>query len=1175
MSKKILIFGDYAKDVLLWPVKTETQKEDPNYKHYKFIYQYILPGGTEYLKIIIENSLHNIEGKSEIPSGVDCYDINKFQKNVGKEIPNSINILTEIPGDVIKNVKKDTKYFRIESILGFTDHNPHMEHPEKIVAITPEFEKIFKTYKEKLSQRNKSIIILNDYGCLIRNNDGFNQLLLEYGKNSIIILKIHKPLFSGRLWDFLSENNDLKKQLIVIINSNDLRNYGIYLSRGLSWEKVVCDFTDQFFDETNFFVNTLKSIDHLIIWFDIDGILYLNRVDQSNWVLTIFYDPEYTEGGNKESVPTSMPGLMSAFTGGFAAKLSKTNLYRSMNQNKYISKNNSVLVEAIKYGIFVSRIFHSGYLELSIPKNKETSFELLRCDYPFDLLQNSVYEDKFPCTKIHLGYSKYFQNLSNWSIINESGYHYIKREAFRIVKTGLSHIKKEIPYAQFGNYITFDRYEIENYHQIEKIFREFIDNKEPKICAIAAFGSPGSGKSFGINGLVSKLGDDKFERILINLAQLESSQDLSKDYQKIRNISLKGKIPIVFFDEFDCTLHKEQYGWLKSFLAPIQDGEFTDNIGTYPIGKAIFVFAGGTKKTIQEFISSSNRLKENSSTEHSNIFRDAKGPDFISRLTGFVNVRGPNKYDDNDSFWVIRRAILLRFFLEKYMPQIIDINKNAHIDNRIIKSLLYSSNYLHGSRSMEAIIRMSSVRKKSQFDRSDLPSLEQLNLHIDGSKMMKELQQVDTNGFDFFDNIAMNLLSQMQNFHKNQDGKYDDHYWYELGWDNLIDNSEKEPFLRDSEFLLEIVALLGYEYSYPNINPDNSDFSQTISRLKENSMTLLFVLEHDRWLVDRVSLGWIYSNKHIFGSKNHAALLPLDYMPKDDTIAIDYIKEYMTTIPIILANSNIQIRKKNIQNEISLEEKIKEYYCNRSSYISKRNKHVLIESEYHIRELAKKLHGCQTDLMKEYFGSAERGDCEESRLNYINCAEMIQKGKIETNTYDFERLPIEYQNFFYQWGKKICEDLSLLNISVIPYISKDNKIEGSSLKKFMNDVYSIKKERFVFSEKEIELVTKQIHKRWIKFLKENNWSEDGHSEYKKKKSKWLKPFSLLPGDIIDKLKLVVMSYPEILVNCDFLVYKLGGDLLVNYDSDSSLDKNNNTNETLLDTSEELEVKEVP
>lgn len=64
--------------------------------------------------------------------------------------------------------------------------------------------------------------------------------------------------------------------------------------------------------------------------------------------------------------------------------------------------------------------------------------------------------------------------------------------------------------------------------------------------------------------------------------------------------------------------------WLARFLAPMQDGVFQERQITHPLGRAIFVFAGGISFSMDQF----DRGREDA------VFRDAKGPDFVSRLKG-------------------------------------------------------------------------------------------------------------------------------------------------------------------------------------------------------------------------------------------------------------------------------------------------------------------------------------------------------------------------------------------------------------------------------------------------------------------------------------------------------------------------------------------------------------
>jgi hypothetical protein len=124
---------------------------------------------------------------------------------------------------------------------------------------------------------------------------------------------------------------------------------------------------------------------------------------------------------------------------------------------------------------------------------------------------------------------------------------------------------------------------------------------------------------------------------------------------------VRGKVPLVFFDEFDSRCGSDELGWLKYFLEPMQVGTFKEGEITHPIGKAIFVFAGGTSRTLQEFcredLSENALSKEEIAKKLKDLkesFKGAKGADFVSRLKGYVNIPGLNPGNDrNDRLYLV------------------------------------------------------------------------------------------------------------------------------------------------------------------------------------------------------------------------------------------------------------------------------------------------------------------------------------------------------------------------------------------------------------------------------------------------------------------------------------------------------------------------------------------
>src|SRR5450756_1903090 len=104
-------------------------------------------------------------------------------------------------------------------------------------------------------------------------------------------------------------------------------------------------------------------------------------------------------------------------------------------------------------------------------------------------------------------------------------------------------------------------------------------------------------RSFGVKALAKGILGSKVPFLEFNLSQFKSPDELIGAFHRVRDAVLRGITPVAFWDEFD----SQSYTWLQYLLAPMQDGAFQDGQITHPIGKCIFIFAGGTSPTLQGF----------------------------------------------------------------------------------------------------------------------------------------------------------------------------------------------------------------------------------------------------------------------------------------------------------------------------------------------------------------------------------------------------------------------------------------------------------------------------------------------------------------------------------------------------------------------------------------------
>jgi len=302
--------------------------------------------------------------------------------------------------------------------------------------------------------------------------------------------------------------------------------------------------------------------------------------------------------------------------------------------------------------------------------------------------------------------------------------------------------------------------EARRYRQIQGILGDYArrDKVERPMC-FAVFGPPGSGKSFGVKQLLRDVGGYA-EPITLNLSQLPGPESLAdafkvlphvpKDRTKKADYATNDAIPVIFFDEFDTSLDGAPLGWLRWFLAPMQDSEFFHRDASVPIGRALFVFAGGTAESLEDF--------QEQAREDEPLARARKVPDFLSRLRGFIDVQGINA---GDRAQIVRRALLLDHFLGRIAPK---GGPRLRVDRGLLESLLKRVHFVHGVRSLEATLDMSQLSSATGLAEGNLPDMDLRGLHLSHGPLDGCVVGIctgrDEKDSGLFEHLGQNLLKR-------------------------------------------------------------------------------------------------------------------------------------------------------------------------------------------------------------------------------------------------------------------------------------------------------------------------------------------------------------------------------------------------------------------------------
>jgi hypothetical protein len=586
------------------------------------------------------------------------------------------------------------------------------------------------------------LVVLDDADLGFRDSpELWPKAITTEGQHPWVLQKMARPVAQGKLWQHLLQNH--AERLVVVMTVNDLRLTEVQISRELSWERTAQDLAWELVYNPR--VNALSHCALVAVSFDADGAFLLSRpraaADPTSQPSVpraqLIFDPTTIEGIWAQAYPGRMIGYTTCLAAGLARQL-------------MLSPDQPEVERGIQHGLSAIRRLHQeGYGDRGSPDPQPpvvfpvslVAAELARSTSPAPF---AVVEVQDPVRFLRNGSAPGPAPAHGyWTILRDRYVGSLEQVARQIVEEGLEKALEGVPIGRFGKLTTVDRQEIESFRSIRALVGEYCRQDRPRRpLSIAVFGSPGSGKSFGVTEVASSLLPDQIKKLDFNLSQFTGPEQLLDAFHQVRDIVLAGLIPLVFWDEFDTALPGAsgtlELGWLRHFLVPMQDGVFQEGQILHPIGRAIFVFAGGTSDRREAF--------DRGSADPA--FRSAKGSDFVSRLRGYVDILGPNPQGGDpvaDPHYLIRRAIQLRSLLQRDARHLFARGTLA-ADSGVLRAFLEIPRYKHGVRSMESLIAMSQLAGRGQYERSCLPAEEQLNLHVDGRHFLALVGQIELEG---------------------------------------------------------------------------------------------------------------------------------------------------------------------------------------------------------------------------------------------------------------------------------------------------------------------------------------------------------------------------------------------------------------------------------------------
>lgn len=596
---------------------------------------------------------------------------------------------------------------------------------------------------------NIDMLVIDDGALGFRHSS----VTSEMPRYKCCILKTNQPLLDGYLWKTLMNRERIDK-LITLISIDELREYDIKVSKGVSWEQTCLDLCYELVKHS--MLKHLIKCKFLVVSMGAAGAVVIKNGSRKRTAeFALAYDPGFLEGEWETKKSVDAIGRMSAFTAGFTNNM----LYKDVRDLDNLTIAD--VIESAKNGILYLRTMMQ--LKTGWPVSADgTDPKAIFVD---DLALQSGYtfSDAFiPSPYWYRPRSEYLKE-SSWSIFFDNYDRKLKPSdpvqkytenivllaASWAARNGLQTLKY-IPYLEYRKLFTIDRHEIESLRNIHRLLSRYMASDSARPFNLGVSGPPRTDRRFPVKHIIYSLfGKKDFKKrgifLTFNLAQFNDKKDFSGAFRLIRNQAMKGKLPVVFWEDID----SGNFKWVRLLLSPMKDGLIQGKKDIRYTGKCIFIFTGSSEKgkflykpeePLDGWFSKKTMKLQRKRIK---LFKARKVLEFRNNLDASLSISSVNKQDaysadqENligesqvDLMYPVRRALHLRSVLG------MKNSSKLKMDPGLIMAFLKTDEYKHGARSMTSILEHLKKDPSRKISRSELPSAKFMNGHLDFDRFM-------------------------------------------------------------------------------------------------------------------------------------------------------------------------------------------------------------------------------------------------------------------------------------------------------------------------------------------------------------------------------------------------------------------------------------------------------